>query len=485
MIQSSGCPPWQPDSVAGPAGHHDDAPLLHHAKGHDPWWLEQGLEKLGKFSPGSSRRHLIYFKKDGSVYLAPQLSHLTVDQAVAQVAAWHAESVAAAEREPDAVDVDAHGVPARFLKLVNSYFPDRLLPVNNRQHLERFLLDFGVPEAEIPSGSAQRNRLLHRLYEAVARPRGLSPWDFVRMLYTRFDPRHITLDPVRLRGSIRLFRWLFSEGFAGQRYRETERDYKEKISERWQKAAAISSLDAAINSGTCIAKARELFRALTDEPSNLLSFQYHPPIKDLTTEEDARLLVSAVRDLLQSASNDNSVPDVGAFNRQMAPLYARLDEGLRKDASRSIPTLMLWLTYPEREIFVRSELFNRARSALGARAAPSDEALLSTSAYAHLRDFAEAVRDGIADLEPADMIDVQSFLWCVFQHLDVWFGGPHTATRTGCQRFGSAASTPSDPGRPRRCDPCSPTWRSSPPKSGGRASRQSARAVLRSPRRRL
>jgi hypothetical protein len=35
MIQSSGCPPWQPDSVAGPAGHHDDAPLLHHAKGHD------------------------------------------------------------------------------------------------------------------------------------------------------------------------------------------------------------------------------------------------------------------------------------------------------------------------------------------------------------------------------------------------------------------------------------------------------------------
>jgi hypothetical protein len=381
------------------------------------------LEKLGRYSPGNAFGHLIYLQKDGSVYLAPQLKHLTADQAVAQVAAWHAEAVAAAEREPDAVDVDAHGVPARFLKLVNSYSPDRFLPVNNRQHLERFLLDFCVQEAEIPSGSAQRNRLLHRLYEAVARPRGLGPWDFVRMLYTRFDPRHITLDPVRLRGSIRLFRWLFSEGFAGQRYRATERDYKEKISDRWQKAAAISSLDAAINSGTCIAKARELFHALTDEPSNLLSFRYHPPIKELTTEEDARLLVSAVRDLLQSASSDDSVPDVGAFNARMAPLYARLDEGPRKTASRSIPTLMLWLTYPGREIFVRSELFNRARSALGARAAPSDEALLSTSAYADLRGFAEVVRDGIADLEPLDMIDVQSFLWCVFQHSDVWFGG--------------------------------------------------------------
>lgn len=387
------------------------------------WWLERGLEKLGKFSPGNAFRHLIYLQKDGSVYLAPQLRHLTIDQAVAEVAGWHAEAVAAAGRDPDGVDVDGRGVPARFLKLVNSYFPDRFLPVNSRYHLEQFLIDFGVSEAEVPSGSAQRNRLLHSLYEAVARPRGLGPWDFMRILYTRFDPRRIKLDPVRLRGSIRLFRWLFGEGFAEQRYREIERNYKEAISERWQQAAAASSLDAAIADGNCIAKARELFRALTDSPSNLLSFRYHAPITNLTTEEDARLLVSAVRDLLQGASSDDSVPDVGAFNARMAPLYARLDEGPRKAASRSIPTLMLWLTYPEREIFVRSELFNRARSALGAKAAPSDDALLSTSAYADLRGFAEVVRDGIADLEPADMIDVQSFLWCVFQHSDVWFGG--------------------------------------------------------------
>jgi hypothetical protein len=45
MILSSGCPPWQPDSVAGPAGHHDDAPLLHHAKGHD---LLSGVAILGR-----------------------------------------------------------------------------------------------------------------------------------------------------------------------------------------------------------------------------------------------------------------------------------------------------------------------------------------------------------------------------------------------------------------------------------------------------
>ena len=64
-------------------------------------------------------------------------------------------------------------------------------------------------------------------------------------------------------------------------------------------------------------------------------------------------------------------------------------------------------------------------------------------------------------------------------------GGPPTTTRTCCQRFGIAASTPWDTGRPRRCDPCSPTWRSSPLKSGRRASRPLARSVLPSPRCRL
>lgn len=387
------------------------------------WWLERGLEKLGKFSPGSAFRHLVYVQKDGTVYLARQLKNLSVDRAVAEVGGWHAEAVAAAERDPDSADLDARGVPARFLKLVNSYFPDTFLPINSRNHLEQFLIDFGISDAEMPEGSAQRNRLLHRIYEALARPRGLSPWDFMRVLYARFDPRRIKLDPVRLRGAIRLYRWLFGDDFAGRRYLDSERTYKDNIAERWQKAAAAPALDAAITNGTCVAKARELFQALTDRPSNLLSFRYHAPITNLSTEDDARVFVSAVRDLLQATLNDDTVPDVGGFNARMAPLYARLDETPRKAASRSIPTLMLWLSFPEREIFIRSELFNRARSALGVKVASSDDTLLSTSGYAELRGFSEVVRDSIAELDPADMMDVQSFLWCVFQHADVWFGG--------------------------------------------------------------
>ena len=107
----------------------------------------------------------------------------------------------------------------------------------------------------------------------------------------------------------------------------------------------------------------------------------------------------------------------------MTPLYDRIDAGGRNAASRSIPTLILMLSYPERDIYVRSDDFSRARQALAKKAGFEDEGLLTTGGYRDLRAFAEAVKDGIEQLEPADMIDVQGFLWAVFSHSDLWFGG--------------------------------------------------------------
>jgi hypothetical protein len=34
-----------------------------------------------------------------------------------------------------------------------------------------------------------RNCLLLKLYQAVGQPHGLSPWDFMHLLYERFDPK--------------------------------------------------------------------------------------------------------------------------------------------------------------------------------------------------------------------------------------------------------------------------------------------------------
>ena len=48
---------------------------------------------------------------------------------------------------------------------------------------------------------------------------------------------------------------------------------------------------------------------------------------------------------------------------------------------------------------------------------------MTTSEYHRQRTFAEAVGEAIAPLGPADMLDVQSFLWGVFSVPQLWFGG--------------------------------------------------------------
>jgi hypothetical protein len=80
-----------------------------------------------------------------------------------------------------------------------------------------------------------------------------------------------------------------------------ERDYKMEIAERWQQAADVDDLAAALEDGTVVEKARELAKALLDPPSNFLNYRYQEPLRSLTEPADARLFLEAVLDLLGSA----------------------------------------------------------------------------------------------------------------------------------------------------------------------------------------
>jgi hypothetical protein len=391
------------------------------------WWLERGLQNLGRYTPGSSWGHFLYKGKSGSIERIQKLKELSAEGAMQRVADWHAAVVRIGGGEaPELLDTSPPDFPesrSRILKVLNSYFPDRFLPINSVVHLGRFLSEFGVQESEIPHGPVARNHLLLKLYEAVGQPHGLSPWDFGRLLYTHFDPKPARLDATRLRGAMRLFKWVYGGGCKAERFVDGERNYKEEIAQRWQAVSGLEELARTMTEGREVEKARELSRALVDPPSNLINYRYQSPLRDLSDPADARLLVEAVAELLRSGEADDAVPDVGRFNARMAPLYERLGPEQRNAASRSIPTLILMLTFRERDVYVRSDLFHRARQALGKKPALDDEGMLSTPGYRELRGFAEAVRDGIEGLEPADMIDVESFLSAVFSPSELWFGG--------------------------------------------------------------
>jgi hypothetical protein len=156
------------------------------------WWLERGLQRLGRYMPGSSRGHLIYRTRKGEIYRVQFLKDMSLEEAMAQVARWHAQVVEiGGGPDPEQIDEGAAGwtgMPSRTLKLLHSYFPDRFLPINSIDHLARFLRAFGVPEDAVPDGAVARNRLLFSLFEALGRPPGLDAEEFMQILYERFDP---------------------------------------------------------------------------------------------------------------------------------------------------------------------------------------------------------------------------------------------------------------------------------------------------------
>ena len=390
------------------------------------WWLERGLETVGRYSVGSSRGHIIYRQKDGTYYLPRELTHLTPDQAMAEVARWHARVVElGGGPHPEVADDEpfVRSKRSRALKLLQSYFPDRFVPINSMEHMGRLLTAFGVPETEIPDGPVGRNRLLFQLHEEVAAPHGLTPLDFARILYARLNPAGVRLDGERLRGAITLFRLLYGSRFDADRFVTEERIYKQAIITRWQAIARVADLERALADGAEVAKATELAAALLQPPSNFLNFRYQAAITSFDDRPDARTFVEAVTRLLASAEVEDAIPDVTGFNTRMGPLYGRLDPGARIPTSRTLPTLILMLSYPERELVIRSDAVSRAMQSLAKRPLSEEDGPLTTEGYRGLREFAEAVRTGVEELGPADMVDVQGFIWGVFSHSDIWFGG--------------------------------------------------------------
>jgi hypothetical protein len=166
-----------------------------------------------------------------------------------------------------------------------------------------------------------------------------------------------------------------------------------------------------------------LSSALLQPPSNFLNYRYQPAIAGLGTQAEARIFVEAVAMLLLSGEQEDATPDVTGFNTRMQPLYERVDASSRAPTSRTLPTLILMLSYPDRDLVVRSDAMSRALQCLTKNSDALAAPVLTTEEYRTCRSVAEALRQDLSALKPADMVDVQGFIWSVFSIPDVWFGG--------------------------------------------------------------
>jgi hypothetical protein len=167
------------------------------------WWIERGLVKpLGRFSPGSSRGHIIYYNKNGDIYKHDKLKDLTDNEAL--IYTLKIQSVIAnADTNSDLSWIDNDNEiyehakvknlvtigHARKLRLLSCYKPELFIPISSSEHLGHFLKVFGCPDDSIPSSDKPiaRMLLLLELYKLACKEielKNLSTLAFMHALYS-------------------------------------------------------------------------------------------------------------------------------------------------------------------------------------------------------------------------------------------------------------------------------------------------------------
>ena len=155
-------------------------------------WLERRSQNLGSIRGGSARKLLIYKRKTGPGWWH-EPKYRDEQEAWAAVRAGFVQALAygrASELEKVDELEALQGAPALRVKTIHVYFPDLVLPISSRVHLEHYLERLGQPT---PGGmgwaTLTLNRRLLQAVRALPLFKGWSNNELERFLYHWADPR--------------------------------------------------------------------------------------------------------------------------------------------------------------------------------------------------------------------------------------------------------------------------------------------------------
>jgi len=217
-------------------------------------------------------------------------------------------------------------------------------------------------------------------------------WDQLQSEVGRAGPNYFGYG-----GARKAFLHWFAGAFQSPAYLRDERDYKVNAKRILEKAAPLELAATGSGFGEAILAA---YRSL-----NLLY-----PI------EKTRL-----QKLLRGADADSFVRAAARFalgDRKSA--LATMDKLLQPhdNARWTVVTFLPFLWSPDTEIFLKPEVTKEFASRVGHRFEHDYESALSLKVYESLLDMAGEIALNFQDLEPRDLIDVQSVIWIVGGYRD-------------------------------------------------------------------
>lgn len=210
--------------------------------------------------------------------------------------------------------------------------------------------------------------------------------------------------PVRyrsLRASIAHFLQEFPGGFEGERFRRHERDHKLLIANEVRAELERSAMEAMLANGESRAICERALK-LTGVHTNAMIFKNEKmALRDgLKSDIAAESFAKGLFDLLHGS---------GEFKARFDGFAAVLEDvGACK---WTVATYFPFFMYPNEHMFVKPTITQNAAELCAFEIGYRPD--VNSKTYAQILKFSQYLRDEIRALEPRDMIDVQSFMWCI------------------------------------------------------------------------
>jgi hypothetical protein len=211
----------------------------------------------------------------------------------------------------------------------------------------------------------------------------------------------------------------FPGGFRDDRYLDWERGYKAEAHAQWERDLNRSDfliLLQAKQYGEIAARAIRI-----ESRTNLLfSFEKMALRDAIRTPAGARVMAEGLYKFLHGRGSDER-----RF-AQWCEAVAVLPRRQTRVLTWPVVTVFGFIAQPRRHMFLKPNVTRVAAARCGYSLDYASKPNWST--YSDLLDFAGAVRHGLVQLAPRDMIDIQSFLWV--QGSDEYRGRVFRSART-------------------------------------------------------
>jgi hypothetical protein len=200
----------------------------------------------------------------------------------------------------------------------------------------------------------------------------------------------------------RRFLRYFPEGFRDPTYLEWERDYKEEAHSRWDRELGGSRFGALVQAQRFSDIANRAIR-IESRTNLLFSFEKMALRDAVRMPLGARLFSKGLYEFLHGRGS------LATRFEQWCAVVGSLPRRQTRVLTWPVVTVFGFIALPDRHMFLKPNVTRVAAAQYGVDFQYQSRPNWST--YSELLTIAARVRGDLRDLEPRDMIDLQSFLW--------------------------------------------------------------------------